>query len=234
MTGIESWAYEMAILLTGLINLVELGAQTILYQLIVLIHKIPYALSMVVSIRVGTLLGAGETAQAVRSAKLSFVLAAIPTVIDVGLLYGLKSPIATLFTDDNEILSLVISAAPICAMFHILDSPVTIFTGLLKAIGKPKVGALVFGIFYCLVTFPVAVPLMFLMKFGMKGFWIGITVGFTVINIFFIIYFWRTNWQHLTEQAQEHVGLKLEIDSKYANFDEAVINTPGMCLSYKK
>ncbi|OCT94987.1 multidrug and toxin extrusion protein 2-like [Xenopus laevis] len=226
MTGIESWAYEIAIILTGLISLAELGAQTILYQMIILIHKIPFALSMAVSIRVGTFLGAGETEQAKKSAKLSFVLTAIPTLVSLCILTGLRKPIASIFTNDKGILSLVIDVIPVCALFHVLDSPATVFIGLARGIGKPEVGAAIFALTYCLITFPIAVPLMFTAKLGMKGFWIGIIAGFVVINIYFIIYFWRANWQHIAEKAQELVGLKSAMKTEGAIFDEEMINTP--------
>ncbi|KAE8624811.1 hypothetical protein XENTR_v10006056 [Xenopus tropicalis] len=226
MTGIESWAYEISIILTGLISLAELGAQTILYQLITFIHKIPFALSMAVSIRVGTFLGAGEIKQAIKSAKLSFILTAIPTLVNLFILIGLRRPIASIFTNDNGILSLVIDVMPVCALFHILDSPAIVFIGLARGVGKPEIGAAIFALTYCLITFPIAAPLMFTAKLGLKGFWIGIIAGFAVINMYFIIYFWRANWQHIAEKAQELIGFEKNIKREGAIFDEDMISTP--------
>nr|DBA33462.1 TPA: hypothetical protein GDO54_001144 [Pyxicephalus adspersus] len=161
--SIEFWAFEIALILTGLINLVELGAQSILNQLIVLVQKIPSSVGMAASIRVGIFLGAGETDHAKRSAKLSMVLG--------------------------------------------------VFNGLLRGIGKPEIGALAFIIGYFLIVFPIGVPLMFSLKLGIKGFWTGMIIGFTCINLFFSIYFWRVNWNLVTEKALELVGLRKDLAS---------------------
>ncbi|KAM4699485.1 multidrug and toxin extrusion protein 1-like isoform 2-T2 [Discoglossus pictus] len=209
MLCMEVWAYEIALFLSGLINLVELGGQSILYLLVVLIYKVSFAIGSAASIRVGTFLGAGDTDQAKKSAKLSFLIIASSILLNVSILLGLRTPIAHIFTTDKDILSIVIQAMPIAVLYYVFDSASCVFSGLLRGIGKPEIGAIAFTFGYLLITFPVGAPLMFVLKLGIRGFWIGITVSFVCIDIFFLIYFWRLNWQDMTDKAQERAGLKL-------------------------
>ncbi|XP_072273095.1 multidrug and toxin extrusion protein 1-like [Pyxicephalus adspersus] len=211
--SIEFWAFEIALILTGLINLVELGAQSILNQLIVLVQKIPSSVGMAASIRVGIFLGAGETDHAKRSAKLSMVLVALFTLFIFILLLALKKPLGDVFTNDKAIVLLVSQTMPLCSLFYVVFSPAGVFNGLLRGIGKPEIGALAFIIGYFLIVFPIGVPLMFSLKLGIKGFWTGMIIGFTCINLFFSIYFWRVNWNLVTEKALELVGLRKDLAS---------------------
>ncbi|KAM5181938.1 multidrug and toxin extrusion protein 1-like [Mantella aurantiaca] len=207
--SIEFWAYEIAMILTGLINLVELGGQSILFQLIFLVQKIPFSVGMAASIRVGIFLGSGKTDQAQKSAKLSMVIVALFTLLIFILLIALKKPLGEIFTTDKEIILLVSQTMPLCAFFYVACSPAGVFNGLLRGIGRPEIGALAFVVGYCLIVFPVGVPLMFSLKLGIKGFWTGMIAGFVCIDLFFSIYFWRVNWNLVTEKAQELVGLKM-------------------------
>lgn len=217
----EFWAYQIALILAGLINLVELGGQSILYQLICLIQKIPFSVGMAASIRVGIFLGAGETDQAKKSAKLSMVLVDLFTLIIFTLLLVLKKPLGEIFTNDKAIIFLVSQTMPICAFFYVVSSPAGVFNGLLRGIGKPEIGALAIIVGYCLISFPVGVPIMFPLELGIKGFWIGMIAGFACIDLFFSMYFWKVNWNLVTEKAKELVGLR-----KNLGFFEHGINAP--------
>ncbi|XP_068124811.1 multidrug and toxin extrusion protein 1-like isoform X2 [Hyperolius riggenbachi] len=221
IVSLEFWAYEISMLLTGLINLVELGAQSILVQLITLAYKISFAIGMAASIRVGTFLGAGETYEAKRSAKLSLVMMTLCTLVISIFLIVLRYPLGNIFTDEKPIIELVSQAMPLCALFFLLLSPIAVFNGLLKGIGKLEIGALVIIIGYCLIAFPAGVPLMFPAKLGIRGFWIGMILGFVCIIVFFGLYFGRLDWSLVTEKAQERVGLKKN-SSKF----EHSIDTP--------
>ncbi|KAE8624829.1 hypothetical protein XENTR_v10006058 [Xenopus tropicalis] len=208
MLSLKWWTFEIAIILSGLINLVELGGQSIMHQIMNLLNKISLALSLASCIRVGTYLGAGETEQAKRSARLSFVISAFPVFLGVGLLIGLRREIASIFTNDSSILFLVSDIMPLCAVFQIVGSACNLFYGILRGIGMQKVGAFVTVGGYLLIVFPMAVPLMFPAKLGVKGFWTGINAGLAVMDIVFVIYLWKANWKLITEKALERAGLK--------------------------
>ncbi|XP_056416523.1 multidrug and toxin extrusion protein 2-like [Hyla sarda] len=217
---IECWAFEIAMILAGLINLVELGGQSLLIQLITMLIKIPFALGIATSLRVGYHLGAGETDRAKKSSKLGLVVAGTLAIFIFILLIGLRSQLGKMFVNEKDILSLVYETIPICALFYIFTPSVSVFSGALKGIGKPEIAALAFLFAYCLITFPIGVPLMFLAKLGIKGFWIGMLTAIVSINIYLFIYFWRLDWNLMTEKVKERVGLKMKpVPSLEPNID---------------
>ncbi|XP_075189868.1 multidrug and toxin extrusion protein 1-like [Anomaloglossus baeobatrachus] len=208
--SLKVWTFEIAMILSGLINLVELGGQSVLFQLITILQKIPFALGLSTSIRVGFHLGAGETNEAKKSAKLSTFISVIVAVLSSILMIALRGQLGEIFTNEKDILACVYRTMPICALYYIFTPSVSGIFGILKGIGKPGIAALAFFFGYCLVAFPIGVPLMFSAKFGIKGFWIGMTIAFVCMNIYFCIYFWRLDWNLMTKKAKERVGLKKE------------------------
>nr|XP_020444985.1 multidrug and toxin extrusion protein 1-like [Monopterus albus] len=71
MLCVEWWAYESVGFLAGLISEVELGAQSVVYELANVAYMFPIGFSVAASIKVGNTLGAGETDQSKLSAKVA-------------------------------------------------------------------------------------------------------------------------------------------------------------------
>ncbi|XP_053563340.1 multidrug and toxin extrusion protein 1-like isoform X2 [Bombina bombina] len=214
----EWWIYDIAIFLAGHINLVELGAQAVLLELGIFLHEISYSVAMACSIKLGNYLGAGETDKAKKVAQLSFLVTAFTTLFLISILLGLRTPIVSLLTNDKEILSLVIKATPIIAIFFVADAMCALFGGIIRGTGKQTVGAIVYALGFLLINFSISIPLMFVVKIGTRGFWIGVTAGIFFIDIFFLIYYWRINWQDLTKQAQERAGLTKNSEKEPISF----------------
>uniref|UniRef100_A0A8K9WW46 Multidrug and toxin extrusion protein n=1 Tax=Oncorhynchus mykiss TaxID=8022 RepID=A0A8K9WW46_ONCMY len=77
MLCLEWWTYEIGGFLAGLISEVELGAQSVVYQLAVITYMFPLGFSVAASVRVGNALGAGNTEQAKLSGKVASICAFI-------------------------------------------------------------------------------------------------------------------------------------------------------------
>lgn len=75
MLCVEWWTYEIGGFLAGLISEVELGAQSVVYELANICYMFPLGFSVAGSVRVGNALGAGDTEQAKLSAKLAMFCA---------------------------------------------------------------------------------------------------------------------------------------------------------------
>ncbi|MEQ2256125.1 hypothetical protein ILYODFUR_021197 [Ilyodon furcidens] len=72
-----SWIFEVGGFLTGVISEVELGAQSIAYQLCVVAYMCPLGFSVAATIRVGNAIGAGNIKQTRLSCKVSIICAFI-------------------------------------------------------------------------------------------------------------------------------------------------------------
>ncbi|XP_061538120.1 multidrug and toxin extrusion protein 1 isoform X2 [Phycodurus eques] len=79
MLCVEWWTFEIAIFLAGLISEVELGAQSVIYQISNCVYMFPFGFSQAGTVRVGNALGAGDAQRAKLSAKLSMFCAGLWT-----------------------------------------------------------------------------------------------------------------------------------------------------------
>ncbi|KAF0030014.1 hypothetical protein F2P81_016745 [Scophthalmus maximus] len=77
MMCVEWWTYEIGGFLAGLISEVELGAQSVVYQLANVAYMFPFGFGVAGNVRVGNALGAGETEQAKLSAKMTMICAGL-------------------------------------------------------------------------------------------------------------------------------------------------------------
>ncbi|GAA6225756.1 multidrug and toxin extrusion protein 1-like [Lates japonicus] len=207
MLCVEWWTYEIGSFLAGLISEVELGAQSVVYQLANVAYIFPMGFSVAGSVRVGNSLGAGETEQAKLSAKMTMFCAGSVSVCLSVLIGSLKDHISYVFTYDEQIRERVADIISFYAPFVLLDATSAASSGIIRGAGKQRVGAICNIVGYYGVGFPVGVPLMFVAKLGIKGLWTGLfTCVFLQCSVL-IFYLVRMNWNKATVEAQIRAGV---------------------------
>uniref|UniRef100_A0AAQ6APX6 Multidrug and toxin extrusion protein n=1 Tax=Amphiprion ocellaris TaxID=80972 RepID=A0AAQ6APX6_AMPOC len=87
MICLSWWIFEIGGFLAGVISEVELGAQSIAYQLCITAYMCPLGFSVAASVRVGNALGAGDTQQARLSCQVA-IICAFTVACVVGLSIG--------------------------------------------------------------------------------------------------------------------------------------------------
>ncbi|XP_073427714.1 multidrug and toxin extrusion protein 1-like [Dendrobates tinctorius] len=211
MVCIEWWTYEIGSFLVGLISVVELGAQSVIYQVVTIAYMIPFGIGMATSVRVGNALGAGNIEQAKKSMKLAFLLTALFIIVDIIVLAALKNVFSYAFTSDGEIAILVSDVIPIYLVFHLFECVACVSSGVLRGIGRQKIGAIIFAIGYYMLGLPVAAAVMFAAKQGIKGLWYGMIVCGVFLSAFFTIYLFRVSWKDIAFEAQERAGMMVKV-----------------------
>uniref|UniRef100_A0A8D3C3M3 Multidrug and toxin extrusion protein n=1 Tax=Scophthalmus maximus TaxID=52904 RepID=A0A8D3C3M3_SCOMX len=157
MMCVEWWTYEIGGFLAGLISEVELGAQSVVYQLANVAYMFPFGFGVAGNVRVGNALGAGETEQAKLSAKMTMICAG-ECAYEHYLTCFLVSYQNDMYFKVEIILELL--------LYH---SNFASSGGVIRGAGKQKVGAVCNFLAYYGVGFPIGVPLMFAAKLGIKG-----------------------------------------------------------------
>ncbi|NWT15366.1 S47A2 protein, partial [Vireo altiloquus] len=122
MLCIEWWTFEIGSFLAGLISVVELGAQSIIYELATVAYMVPLGISVAASVRVGNALGAGDVVQAKTSCITALLCTGVFAVVVAALLGSLRNVVGYIFTNDTEIVSLVSKVMLIFGPFHLLDA----------------------------------------------------------------------------------------------------------------
>nr|XP_021550193.1 multidrug and toxin extrusion protein 2-like [Neomonachus schauinslandi] len=207
MICIEWWAYEIGSFLMGLISVLDLSGQAILYELATIVYMIPLGLSNAVCVRVGMALGAADTAQAKRSA-ISGMLCTVGTSLVVGMLLSLlKNKLGHIFTNDEEVIALVNKVLPIYIVFQLFEAVCCVYGGVLRGTGKQAFGAIVNAITYYVVGLPLGIVLTFVVRMRIMGLWLGMLACGLLVTAAFAVYTGRMDWKLAAEEAQKHAGL---------------------------
>uniref|UniRef100_A0A4W2FUW9 Multidrug and toxin extrusion protein n=1 Tax=Bos indicus x Bos taurus TaxID=30522 RepID=A0A4W2FUW9_BOBOX len=215
MLCIEWWAYEIGSFLVGLLSVLDLSAQAVIYEVATVIYmvshsakaQIPMGLSIAVCVRVGTALGAADTVQAKRSA-ISGTLCTVGTSLVVGILLSLlRNKLGHIFTNDEEVVALVNKVLPLYIFFQLFDALCCLYAGVLRGTGRQAFGAVVNAVMYYAIGLPLGVVLTFLVGMGIMGLWLGMLVCVMLATAAFVTYTARMDWKRAAEEAQKHAGL---------------------------
>ncbi|KAM5214650.1 multidrug and toxin extrusion protein 1-like isoform 3-T3 [Hipposideros larvatus] len=211
MLCIEWWAYEIGSFLSGILGLVELGTQSIVYELAAVVFMIPTGFSVAASVRIGNALGAGNIEQAKRSSVVSVLVTELCAVTFCVLLLSCKDLVGYIFTTDREIIALVAQVVPIYAVSHLFEGLACTSGGILRGSGNQKVGAIFNAIGYYVIGLPIGISLMFATRLGVIGLWSGIIICTICQAVCFLGFIARLNWEKACQQAQVHANMKLNM-----------------------
>uniref|UniRef100_UPI00398F10DC multidrug and toxin extrusion protein 1-like n=1 Tax=Pristiophorus japonicus TaxID=55135 RepID=UPI00398F10DC len=213
MICIEWWAFHIGTFLVGLINEVQLGAQSIVYQVLTAVYMISLGYGVAATVHVGNALGASNPEQAKNSAKVALCCMGCISLALVVILVSIRKVVSYIFTTERDIINLVAEVIPVCAAFHLFDGMAGVSGGVLRGTGKQKLGAICNLIGYYLVGFPIGISLMFAAKLGVLGLWIGMLICVAVQLVFFQIVIYRTNWDEASNQALVNAGVLKGVDT---------------------
>ncbi|NXR77778.1 S47A2 protein, partial [Pycnonotus jocosus] len=207
MMCIEWWTYEIGSFLIGLLSVVELSVQSIIYEVSVVAFMIPLGLGTAASVQVGNALGAGNIEAAKRSSSTSLICTGVFSVIVGSILAAARNVLGYVFTNDKEIIDLVAWVMPIYVVFHLFEAMTGACSGVLRGIGKQKFGAILNAVSYYGVGMPLAAVLLFVARIGVMGLWIAMLACVFILCTCFVTYIYRLDWEKAAKEAQRRAGV---------------------------
>nr|XP_060613619.1 multidrug and toxin extrusion protein 2-like [Anolis sagrei ordinatus] len=207
MTCIEWWTFEIGSFLIGLLSVLQLSAQSIIYEVATVAYMIPFGISSAVSVQVGNALGAGNIEEARKSSVVAIICAAFFVFLMCIIMTATKDVLAYIFTSDAEVIELVAWVMPVYITFHLFEALSATTSGILRGTGKQKLGAIFNAVGYYAIGLPVGVVLIFVAKIGLIGLWVGMLVCALIPATFSIAYIAKMNWKQVAEEAQHRAGL---------------------------
>uniref|UniRef100_A0A674KDN8 Multidrug and toxin extrusion protein n=1 Tax=Terrapene triunguis TaxID=2587831 RepID=A0A674KDN8_9SAUR len=149
---------------------------------LIVIH---YGLSIAVSIQVGNALGAGNIEEAKRSSTTSMLCTG-----------QVKQPICV-GTEPRGL-----SATSTHPSESSCPPPLQCITsGVLRGVGKQKIGAILNAVGYYAVGLPLGSVLLFVARIGMIGLWVGLLISAFIPASCSVIYIGRMNWKRVSEEV---------------------------------
>lgn len=207
MMCIEWWTYEIGSFLIGLLSVVELSAQSVIYEVSVVAFMIPLGLGTAASVQVGNALGAGDIEVAKRSSSTSMLCTGAFCIAVGAILAATKDVLGYIFTNEKEIIDLVAWVMPVYVVFHLFEAMCCACGGVLRGTGKQKFGAILNAVSYYGVGLPLGAVLLFVARIGVIGLWLSMLVCVSMLCTCFLIYICRMDWRKAAEEAQRRAGV---------------------------
>ncbi len=186
--------FEVSLFAVIALLLAPLGANVVASHQIALnfssiVFMVPLSIGMAVSIRVGYYLGRGHSDVSKTVTKVGLILAFVLAALTATITVLLRGPIAELYNDNPEVLSLAGSLMFLAALYQLSDSIQVVAAGALRGYKDTK-SAFYITLFsywivgmalgYILARTDYIVPAM-----GAYGFWIGLIAGLSSAAVLF-------------------------------------------------
>ncbi|CAI5693307.1 unnamed protein product [Oreochromis niloticus] len=208
MTCFEWWVYEFGGFFAGMLGEDELAAQHAVIMVAFITYMFPLGVQAAACARVGNALGAGDTDRAILSAKMSLALAGSFAVVEGLFLGATKTVIGFIFTSDEKIVALVSQLMNAYCFLQFFDGLVCVCTGIFLGTGKQKIPAVANLIGYYCIGLSLSITLMFVVKLGVLGFWLGLLICVVLQSTFYIIVIFKLNWKRMTDEAVKRAQKK--------------------------
>ncbi|KAM6931549.1 multidrug and toxin extrusion protein 1-like [Lycodopsis pacificus] len=211
MICFEWWVYEFGGFFAGMLSEDELAAQHVVTMVAFITYMFPLGIQAAACARVGNALGAGDTARAILTCKMSLALAASLAVVEGIVLGSTKTVIGFIFTSDEKIIGLVSHLMNAYCFLQFFDGLVCVCTGIFLGTGKQKIPAVANFIGYYCIGLTMSVVLTFVAKLRILGYWLGLLICVVLQSIFYITVIFKLNWRRMTEEAVKRAQKKTDM-----------------------
>lgn len=177
MVEAEWLAFELLTLAASYFGSSYLAAQSVLVTITGFAWQIPFPISIAAGTRVANLIGATLSDAAKTSAKVAALASLAVGLVNAILLSLLRGYLPQLFTQDPEVIRLVAGVLPLCAAFQLFDAAAASTNGILRGIGRQKVGGWVQMFCYYAVAMPISMGTAFGLGWGLYGLWSGVALA---------------------------------------------------------
>ncbi|KAM7255001.1 hypothetical protein ACFE04_020242 [Oxalis oulophora] len=185
MLCLETWYYEILILIAGLLKNAEIALD-----------------SLSICVRVSNELGAGHPKSAqfavISVTTTSFIIAVICAIV----VLALRHEISYIFTGGSIVSDAVAELSPFLAISIALNGIQPVLSGVAVGCGWQAFVAYVNVGCYYVVGVPLGCLLGFYFNFGVKGIWLGMLGGTTMQTFILTVVVLRTDWSKEVEKAR--------------------------------
>ncbi|TVS09061.1 MAG: MATE family efflux transporter [Gammaproteobacteria bacterium] len=189
----EFAAFSMVTLLAARLGATAVAAQQIAFSINGVAFMIPLGLGMAASIRVGHELGAGRNDGARLAALVALGASMVWALIAAAVLVLGREAIIGFFTRDAEVAALGAQLLLFVALYQLVDDAQATAIGGLRGYKDTRTPMMIALGGYWGVALPIGAGLglgWFGIQLGVYGFWIGLSLGLTVVAIAVV---WRLN-----------------------------------------
>src|SRR5262245_39613984 len=162
---------------------------------------VPLGLSSAAAVRVGYAYGAGERQRAALAGWTALASGCV-IMAALGLVFFLwPAALLRVFTPDQRIIDIGVGLLAIAAAFQLFDGTQAVATGALRGISETRVPMIVNVVGHWFLGLPVGYALCFRFGWGVRGLWIGLSIGLVVAALVLTIVWWKRTLTLTAEDA---------------------------------
>ncbi|XP_058753193.1 protein DETOXIFICATION 40-like [Vicia villosa] len=208
MLCLETWYYQILVLLAGLLPHPELALDSLSICTTVSgwTFMISVGFNAAASVRVSNELGAGNPKSASFSVLVVTVISFIISVIIALVVLALRDVISYIFTGGEEVSAAVSDLCPLLALAIVLNGVQPVLSGVAVGCGWQSFVAYVNVGCYYGIGIPLGSVLGFYFKFGAKGIWLGMLAGTVLQTIILVWSTFRTDWSKEVEESRKRLN----------------------------
>lgn len=198
---LEVAAFGAATVMASHLGAVALATHEIVLSCAAYTYMVPLGIAQAAAVAVGHAIGAGNGARARRSGLLAIALGAGFMATMAVMLLTIPEPIIRLWTGDARVLTLGAHILAIVAGFQIFDGIQSVSTGALRGLGETRFPMLVNLAGYWMLGLPLGAVLCFVLRRGLSGLWIGLTLALISIALVLCVRWLRDSRKLLSVEA---------------------------------
>lgn len=198
----EFLAFELLTLASSKFGLASLAAQSVIATIGTLAYQVPFSISVAASTRIANLVGATLVDAAKIATTVSLIMSVIGGAINCTILYLGRFHLARWFTNEPEVISLIVEVLPIIAILQVGDGLNAVSAGALRGQGRQQIAGYLNLMVYYAIALPLGLSLAFTFGWKLKGLWIGNTLGLVMLGIVQTFFLLRADWPSIIAEAR--------------------------------
>jgi MATE family multidrug resistance protein len=180
---LEVGAWNLSTFSASYLNPVALATHAIALNYASISYMVPLGVSAAAAVSVGHAIGAGEPARARRAGWLALGLGTSFMLIAGVVFLVAPRPLIALYTSDARVLVVGPTLLWVAAAFQVFDGIQTVCTGALRGLGETRFPMIANFIGYWIMGLPLGLSLCFILRWGIYGMWIGLTLALIFISL---------------------------------------------------
>ncbi len=185
--SLEFGVFGMIGIAMGWLGTIPMASHQVAINLASLTFMAALGVTQASTVLVGQAVGAGDSAQARRSAAASLLfVGGMMTLFGVTFL-SVPEALARIYSTDPVVAGLASTLIPVAGIFQIFDGVQTVASGVLRGVGDTlaPMAAQLAG--FWLIGLPISLYLGFRAGFGPLGLWWGLVAGLGAVAVFLLV-----------------------------------------------
>jgi len=203
MNCLSSWGYQIVYFMSISLPTEQVAANAVLIDINILSSAIHSGISSSMAVLVGNSLGAKRAKDAKVYIRTALIMLAILCITCNLFLIIFKEQIARHYSKDEKLVRIISNQIYLMTIELIFDNLQGIFGGVLLGMGRQKVAIMANLVSYYFVMIPCVYFFAHVLKYEVRGIWIGMTLGYAAVAIYYISIVLCEDWDNLEKETIE-------------------------------